>query len=284
MPLNEKDDLGGNIDPIMGDTIDSGNQIVVSTGYMLDINALIHWHNGRDYRGALGETDTSKWLMNPMNNSVFSERDIAHIRACCDEKGISIESLKLAGQQPVQAAPIPVPPQQHHAFFQPPQPAQAVWTEHYFGAPNFEIYDSGAEVNRLLYFRNAHPHHIQQIEIHGYTDNTFDIIVTAGPGRDQRGFAIPTIEHNAQLIQALNQHGINANLPGIRRFPNTQNIYHNVFHIRGPIDAIRQIVDQVLASVESLEGAGPSFQTARQAITGALQAIQAAPQAPHLGA
>lgn len=264
MPINAED-------PIMSDAIDPADRVVVSTGHQFDINTLIHWHNTRGYTGGAlsavtplgGETPNSKWLRNPATNSVFSEKDVAHIQAFCAQKGIAIESLKVAGQQqPAQAVPVPMPlpqqAQQHHAFF---QPAQGVWTRSIHVYHMTGTYDF---INRaLVYIRSI------EITTDGYR-NSYSILLSQAS------------EHNALLSDALNQRGIHAAFPGVISFPNPQAAYQGTLLMRGSIDDIRQIIDQVLAAVESLEGPSAAFNTVRETITSALNHIQAAPPAPQL--
>jgi hypothetical protein len=82
-------------DPVTQCEISKDNCVFVSTGHQFDIRALIQYHNGRGYRGsALNESPSSKWLLNPFTNKPFSLRDVIHIQAVAEQKGIKIQDLK----------------------------------------------------------------------------------------------------------------------------------------------------------------------------------------------
>ena len=70
-------------------------KIATSTGQIFNLNSLIQYHNAREYRGSdLGETDQSKWLLNPINNKPFNARDVARIQAAAQLNFIPIDNLQ----------------------------------------------------------------------------------------------------------------------------------------------------------------------------------------------
>lgn len=157
-------------------------------------------------------------------------------------------------------------------FFQLAQPPQERWRK---SSDHWQPYDSGSEVNRHRDYRNENPTHIKAISLYGYTDETYSISLTAGHDAGM-GWAMPTIEHNQQLIQALQAHGLNADTAHVGRYPNTNSQFSNVFIMRAHANDISQVIDQILATVESLEGEN-ACQTIRDEIVTSFQ-----PQGPQL--
>jgi len=71
------------------------NRVVTSKRHQFDILHLIKYHEMRGYRGShLLETDLSKFLLNPITNYPFSERDVAHIVSVAEKRGKKIKYLK----------------------------------------------------------------------------------------------------------------------------------------------------------------------------------------------
>lgn len=97
-PLNDRDPITQRSLTEKDDDDDAEEEIVkiaISTGQIFNLNSLIQYHNVREYRGSdLGETDQSKWLLNPINNTPFNVRDLARIQAAAQINFIPIENLK----------------------------------------------------------------------------------------------------------------------------------------------------------------------------------------------
>lgn len=80
--------------PINDDTVISpmSNRVVVSTGYQLDIDEILQYHNNRDPEFD-GETENSKYLANPITKEIFSPEDLAQIQQVARENRLEISNL-----------------------------------------------------------------------------------------------------------------------------------------------------------------------------------------------
>jgi len=251
-PINEED-------PILLTEIAPGDRVVVSTGHQFDIKSLIKYHDTRDYRGStLHETSVSKWLINPITNAMFSARDVAHIQSTAATKGILIQNLKTKED----TVPHAVRRDTGHTrgFFtsrrtrrsRRPRQSATRWRKSTYDN-DWQLRDSGTEMNRSRDYRNDNPTHIKAIHLYGYTDGTYSIGLEAGHNAGM-GWAMPTIEHNTQLIRALQNNSIYSYTDNVDKYPDTDSRFHNYFSIRASADEIRDITDRVLAVVENLEG------------------------------
>jgi len=86
-PINDKD-------PILQDQIDPDSRVFVSSGYQFDIKKLIEYHQSREFRAVLRETEDKKWLLNPFTNDKFSLRDAEHILRVAKQKDITIPIVR----------------------------------------------------------------------------------------------------------------------------------------------------------------------------------------------
>lgn len=90
--------------------IEETNRIYLSTGHVFNLAALINYHNERNYRGsALGETPTRKYLLNPITNQAFIERDVNQIIHLAKTKGLAIKHLKKTAPIPYSLPPVAPP-------------------------------------------------------------------------------------------------------------------------------------------------------------------------------
>jgi hypothetical protein len=73
--------------------------IVDSLGLKFDLYALIEWHHSRPFRCQLGETQDSKYLLNPLTNLPFSKLDGEHIIRVAKQHRETISNLSKVYQE-----------------------------------------------------------------------------------------------------------------------------------------------------------------------------------------
>lgn len=86
-PINEDD-------PIDHENIHPEDAVFIASGAQFNIYLLIKYQNTRNYRGSsLGESQDRKYLLNPLTNEKFQERDEKHILAIARKKRIKVDHL-----------------------------------------------------------------------------------------------------------------------------------------------------------------------------------------------
>jgi len=147
---------------------------------------------------------------------------------------------------------------------------------------HWQEYDSGGNVNRHKKYINDQPTHIKHIELYGHKDGSFYILVKAGESAPSSPDAVwPTIEHNQQFAQALEEQGISSSTEHVERFPNTESRFNNFIYIKASsAEELLQIIEPVLNAIESLEGGAFGTDLKRELIDSLVEVTTQPPTPP----